>query len=60
VLDLEGVGPSLAVAIIARRDELGGFRSIEDVASIGGVGNARLEHIAEQAEVRIPRKARAR
>lgn len=37
---LPGIGPALAERILARRAELGGFRSKEDVLSVSGIGEA--------------------
>ena len=38
--DLPGIGPVLAERILARRAELGAFRTREDVLSVPGVGEA--------------------
>lgn len=43
---LPGIGPAKAEAIIARRAELGGFRTREDVLSVPGIGEATLEKIS--------------
>ncbi|MDQ3265700.1 MAG: helix-hairpin-helix domain-containing protein [Myxococcota bacterium] len=40
---LPGVGPSLARALVARRDELGGFADWDQVDEVPGVGAAKLE-----------------
>src|SRR4051794_18139366 len=45
---LPGVGPSLARAIVRRRGELGDFKSWDDVDSVIGVGQSKLEML-EQA-----------
>lgn len=39
---LPGVGPSLAGAIVAERDRRGGFRSVEDLLAVRGIGEKRL------------------
>jgi competence protein ComEA len=40
---LDGVGPAIAAKILAWREEHGGFRSVEDLAEIPGIGPKRLE-----------------
>lgn len=42
LLQLQGVGPALADRILAHREEHGGFRSVEDLAKVQGVGPATL------------------
>jgi competence protein ComEA len=42
---LPGVGPATATAIIAYRDQHGGFRSVEDLQEVRGIGDARLEQL---------------
>lgn len=53
---LPRVGPALARKIVAHRDRHGGFRSLADLDSVPGVGEAVLEsfaeHLALPAEVR--------
>ncbi len=39
---LPGIGPSLAQAIIAARSRLGGFRSVDDLREVRGIGDRRL------------------
>ena len=43
---LPGVGPALAESILARRGELGAFRTREDILSVSGIGEATYEKIA--------------
>lgn len=43
---LPGIGPVTAEAILARRAELGAFRSREDVLSVSGLGEATYASIA--------------
>lgn len=40
---LDGIGPKLAARIIEWRDTHGGFRSVEDLTDVPGIGDARLE-----------------
>ncbi len=42
---LPGIGPATAEHILERREELGGFRSREDVLSVSGIGEATYEKI---------------
>jgi competence protein ComEA len=40
--DLPGIGPSLAQAILAERDRKGGFRSINELREVRGIGEKRF------------------
>lgn len=40
--ELPGVGPSLAQAILAERQRRGGFRSVDDLLEVRGIGDKRL------------------
>lgn len=42
---LPGVGPALARAIVLERDERGGFKDLDEVKEVEGVGNKLLEKI---------------
>jgi competence protein ComEA len=42
---LPGIGPTLAQAIIAERDRSGGFRSVEDLRRVRGIGDARFAQV---------------
>ena len=42
---LPGIGPSTATAIIARRDQSGPFRSVDDLLDVRGIGPAKLDAI---------------
>lgn len=48
---LPGVGPAIASAIVAWREEHGPFKSVEGLLSVPGIGSAKLEGLREQAEV---------
>ncbi|MGE5580652.1 MAG: helix-hairpin-helix domain-containing protein [Bacillota bacterium] len=43
---LPGIGPVLAGAIIARREEVGPFRRIEDLQDVSGIGAKTFERLA--------------
>jgi competence protein ComEA len=42
---LPGVGPATAAAILAQRQAMGGFRSVEDLLEVRGIGEAKLEQL---------------
>lgn len=42
---LPGVGPATAAAILAHRDQVGGFRSVEELIDVRGIGEAKLEQL---------------
>jgi competence protein ComEA len=48
---LPGVGPATAAAIVAWRDENGGFRRVEDLLEVPGIGPARLERLRPHVRV---------
>ncbi|AFT81302.1 transporter [Leuconostoc carnosum] len=48
---LEGVGAKKAEQIIAYRDEHGGFKSIEEIKQVAGVGDKRFEAIQDKITV---------
>lgn len=43
--ELPGVGPAIAAAIVAFREENGGFASVDDLLDVRGIGEARLAEI---------------
>lgn len=47
---LDGVGPGLAEKIVAARQERGGFRSVDDLADVPGIGEKRLESLRSQLQ----------
>lgn len=42
---LPGIGPALARRIVERREQQGGFRSVEDLLGVKGVGPKKLERL---------------
>lgn len=48
---IDGIGPATATKIIERREELGGFKSIDDLLSVKGIGEKKLSAIKECAYV---------
>jgi competence protein ComEA len=44
---LDGVGPATAQKIVAYRSEHGGFRSVDDLDAIPGIGPARVEQLRD-------------
>lgn len=48
---LPGIGPALADAIIAARTERGGFRSVDDLAEVRGIGDKRLAELRDRVTV---------
>jgi competence protein ComEA len=48
---LPGIGPSLAQAIVTERDRSGGFRSVDDLRRVRGIGDARFAQIAPLVRV---------
>ncbi len=49
---LSGIGPATAKAIIDRRNEIGRFRSVDDLLSVKGIGPTKLESIRSGIVVR--------
>ncbi len=44
--ELPGVGPAIAAAIVAFREENGGFTTVEDLLDVRGIGEAKLAEIS--------------
>jgi competence protein ComEA len=42
---LPGIGPSLASAIIAERDRSGGFKTVDDLRRVHGIGDVRFAQL---------------
>ncbi len=49
--ELPGIGPQLAAAIIKERDRRGGFRSVNELSSVRGIGDKRLADLRELVTV---------
>ena len=43
--ELDGIGPALAARILEYRDAHGGFRSVDELAEVEGIGDKRLESL---------------
>lgn len=48
--ELDGVGPATAEKIVAYRDEHGGFRSIDELEQVPGIGPKKLERLRGQLQ----------
>jgi len=48
---LPGIGPARAADIITYREESGGFKSIEDIKNIKGIGDASFEKMKEKITI---------
>ncbi|RKP55613.1 helix-hairpin-helix domain-containing protein [Cohnella endophytica] len=48
---LPGIGPAKAKAIIAYRDQHGGFRNVKELMKVKGIGSKVYEKIADSIEV---------
>ena len=57
---LPGIGEVKAAAILAVRAERGGFRSVDELESVRGIGPALLGKLREQVKVGPPRGGQAR
>lgn len=49
---LPGIGPRLAERIIAKRDELGGFKRPENIMEVKGIGEAKFKKIRQFIDVK--------
>lgn len=49
---LSGIGPSKAAAIIAYREENGGFKTIEDLKNVSGIGDKTFEKLQDAIKVK--------
>jgi competence protein ComEA len=48
---LPGIGPALAERIVSYREQHGGFRTIDDLLDVPGIGPAKLDEIRDHATV---------
>lgn len=51
LMTLEGIGETYAYAIIQKREEIGGFKAIEDLFLVKGIGKSRFEKIKDSITV---------
>ena len=51
LMDLPGIGPSLAENIIEYRNNNGVFRSIEDIMNVSGIATGRFEKIKDKITI---------
>lgn len=49
--ELPGIGPALASAIIAERDRRGGFRSVNELRDVRGIGEQRFADLRDRVTV---------
>lgn len=48
--EIDGIGPTLAERIVEYRTEHGGFRSLDELAEVDGIGEKRLAALREQLQ----------
>ncbi len=51
-MTLNGIGESKAQAIIDYRDEIGGFKSVDDITNVSGIGEKTLEKIKDKISIK--------
>ena len=49
--ELPGVGPATAAAIIAHRDEIGGFSAVDQLLDVRGIGDAKMAELRDLVTV---------
>jgi len=54
LLALKGIGPNLVVAIVEYRNVHGKFNSVDELASVKGIGSKELEQIRDKVDVGSP------
>ncbi|EGT3599092.1 ComEA family DNA-binding protein [Clostridium perfringens] len=52
LMTLNGIGESKAQAIIDYRDEIGGFKSVDDIINVSGIGEKTLEKIKDKISIK--------
>jgi competence protein ComEA len=50
-MTLPGIGPAKAKAIVERREAMNGFRAIDDLLDVPGIGPKTLERLATLVRV---------
>ncbi len=53
---LKGVGPSTATAIIEYREQVGNFKTVDELINVKGIGDKKLSQFAEQITIADPKK----
>ncbi len=51
LMEIEGVGEETAKAIVKKREELGGFKSIDEIKRVYGIGDGKFENMRESITV---------
>ena len=51
LMNLPGVGPSLAKKIVAKRTDLNGFKAIDDLLQVSGIGSKKLENLRSKVTI---------
>ncbi|MDO4541777.1 MAG: helix-hairpin-helix domain-containing protein [Bacillota bacterium] len=54
LLEIDGIGPDTAKAIVEFREENGGFNELEDLVTLDLISSALADKIAEYVEVSFP------
>lgn len=54
---LPGIGPSAAERIVAYRDQIGGFHSVEELDGVKGIGTRTMERLRPLVRVAVPDRA---
>jgi competence protein ComEA len=49
--ELPGIGPTLAERIVAYREKKGGFRSVDELKQVSGIGDKKFEEIRDLIEI---------
>lgn len=53
---LQGVGASTATAIIEYRERVGGFKTVDEITNVKGVGDKKLAKFVDQIVVSEPKE----